>query len=155
MIRPRPRRRRHRFHGVEAVHSIGLLGTSARREFPCVSQAARAARQEVGVERDDHVSLRERISGRYVIAECEPRAGARVVGAGGVPLMPSGLRVVGQHIADLRRQRGRGGGFGQDPEICALQRRLAGERIPQRREEGWPRPNLAKVCDRACAIRII
>ena len=46
---------------VKPVHAVGVLGTPARGEIARVAQAARAAAEQIGVEREDDVGVIELI----------------------------------------------------------------------------------------------
>ena len=65
-----------------------LFGAAARGEIARVAEAAGPQAEEVGVEREDHVGALESVLRVDVFAEGELRAGARVVAARGIPLMP-------------------------------------------------------------------
>ena len=148
-------RRRHALERVEPVHAIGLLGTPPRREVARVAQRARSAAEEVGVERQDDVGLLEAVLRVDVLAERQLRAGARVLAAGRIPLMPFRGREAREQLADLRRQRRRVDRLGQDAEAGALERLLRRQRRADRAEKRRPRTDLAEVGQRLRAIGIV
>src|SRR5947208_5376667 len=88
MVGLRARRGERALEHVEAVH-LGRAGARAGGEIAYVAQVGRAAAQEVGVEGQDHVAFREAVSGVDVVAEGEPRPGARRVAADRLPLVPA------------------------------------------------------------------
>src|SRR5437899_12890256 len=88
MIRARAGERRQGFDRIETVHTVGALGPAPPSEVARVPQAARSATEEVGIEREDHVGAIEAVLRLDVIAECELRAGAGVLTARRIPLMP-------------------------------------------------------------------
>ena len=59
-----------------------------------------------------------------VLAERQLRAGARVVAAGRIPLMPPRRRKAREQLADLRGERRRADRLGQDAQAGALERLL-------------------------------
>ena len=85
---------------------LGILGPAAFGEFARVSQRAWATAEEIGVEREDDVGLIEMVLSVDVLAEGEPGAGARVVAARRIPLMPLRRREACEQIADLRGEGG-------------------------------------------------
>jgi hypothetical protein len=155
MIGTRSGRRRHRFDRIEPVHPIGLLGTPARGEVPRVPQAPGSGADEVGVERQDHVSAIEPVLRVHVFAKREFRAGTCAVAARRIPLMPFRGRVSSQHIANLRGERRRVDRLGEDAQPRAFERRLRRQRIANRTQERRPRPDLAEVGQRLRPVRIV
>src|SRR5437660_10214937 len=116
MIRARAGERRQGFDRIETVHTVGALGPAPPSEVARVPQAARSATEEVGIEREDHVGAIEAVLRLDVIAECELRAGAGVLTARRIPLMPLCRGEAREQIANLRSERRRVDRFGQDPQ---------------------------------------
>ena len=83
---------------------VGLLGPAPRGELARVAQAAGPAAEEVGVEREDDVGLLEAVLRVDGLAEREPRAGARVVAARRLPLVPLRRREAREQIAGSARR---------------------------------------------------
>ena len=148
-------RGRHALERVEPVHAVGALGPAPRGEIARVAQTARAAAEEVGVEREDDVGLVDAVLRLDVLAERELRAGAGVLAARRIPLVPLRGGKAREQIADLRGERRRAHRLGQDPQAGALERLLRRERGADRAEKRRPRPDLADVGERLRAIRIV
>ena len=104
MIGARAGWRRHALDGVQPVHPLGLFRTPSCRELARVTKRARSAGEEVGVEGQNHVGPVDAVVRVDDVAERQSGAKVRVVPAGGVPLMPPGLGIPGQHGLHLRRQ---------------------------------------------------
>ena len=138
-------RRRHALDRIQPVHRRRLFGTAARGEIASVAEAAGAAAEEVGVERENHVGAIEAVLALDVFAERELRARARVVAARGIPLMPPGRRVAAEEIANLGGERRRADRLGQQAKAAALERLLGVEDGANRTEESRPRANLAEA----------
>ena len=155
MIRPGAGGGRHALERVETIHPVGGLGPPPGAVVARVAQGARAAAEEIGVERDDDVGAIEVVLDLDVFAERELPAGADVLAAGRIPLVPSGGREAREEGADLGRQCRRAHRLGQDPQTGALKGLLRRERRPDRPEKRRPRPNLADVGERLRAIGIV
>jgi hypothetical protein len=94
MVGLHARRRRHRLGHVEPVHvGMAVAHTASGRKLPRVSHARGARAEEVGIEGDDGLRLREIVVRVDRRPERERRAGPRRVRSCGLPLVPLGLRI--------------------------------------------------------------
>ena len=88
MIRFRAGQRRRALDGVEAVHLLLVVGhPAAIGKVARIPHGRRAARQKIGVQRDDDVGFVEVIDGVGLSG-----GGASAVTSGRIPGMPLGLR---------------------------------------------------------------
>ena len=154
MVGLRARRGERALEHVEAVH-LGRAGAPAGGEVAHVAQVGRAAAQEVGVEGQDHLGVGEAVVGVDVVAEGEPRPGARRVAADRLPLVPARLGELAQERAELAREGGRGDGLGQDAEPGAPARALRPERRAEHRQEAAPRADVAQVGEGLRAVGVV
>jgi hypothetical protein len=148
---------RRGFGHVETAHALGRrVEPAARRERAGVLHAEGVlGGEEVGVERDDDVGLREVVHRLHVFAERQFRAGARVVTRRRFPLHPARLGVLRQNLLDLGGQRRRVDRLGEDAETGAPGGDLRRERALHRGDEGAPRANLAELGDGVRAIGVV
>ena len=103
MVGLRARRRECALGDVETVH--GRSGAPPGRELPHVCEVRRPAAEEVGVERDDDVRVREAIERPHVLAEGGEGSGADRVRRRRLPLMPARFGVLLEDGAELRAER--------------------------------------------------
>jgi hypothetical protein len=114
-----------------------------------------AGGDEVALDRHHDLGLGDPVQDVHGAPEREERARARGVTARGVPLVPLGLRERGQEAADLRGQRGRGDGLGEDADPRAAAPRLRDEDRAHGRDEGVPGPDLSAIGERLRAVRVV
>ncbi len=151
MIRLGSRRRRRALDHVQAVH--GRIGIAAAGEVADVFHVAgESGVEEVGVEGDDYVGLREIVAGLDRLAEGQLRAFEDVVAIHRLVDVPLGLRINLQEVAQLVGERGRRNRWGQNADACALQRFLRAERAADCAQKCRPR---ALVAHRHYALRAI
>src|SRR5277367_4183579 len=94
---------RRRLDHVEPVHRVvRTVQLAAAVKLPDVANVTRAARQEIGVQRKNNVSLFRTIDGADVATERQLAAFARAVAARRLPLVPLGARNLLQDTLDLR-----------------------------------------------------
>ncbi len=134
VIRAGARDARRGLDGVEAIHPSPLAVPAARGKFADGAQVAGPAGEEVGVEREDDVGLRE-IEDRFErLSEGRRGAGPDVVAVGRLPLVPARLGQLGQERRELRAESGRPDRLGQDAQPPSLPLLRLLERVAHRRE---------------------
>ncbi len=137
---------------IEPVHLLVVVGDSpARGEVLRITHRARAAGQEVGVERDDHVSLLEVVEGparRRLRAECG-RAGDWIV------LVPTGLRLVAKDACQHLGQRRGGDRRGEEVQARAALGLVGCQRLLHRSDEGGPSAYVSAEGHRLGAVRVV
>ena len=131
MIRLHPRRTRRALNHVQPAHlSIGIAPAGEIADVARV--AGEAGIQKVGVERDNHVGLREVVARLDGLAEGELRAFQRVVAIDWLVDMPLRLRIHREErlhlIFECRRRNGRS----KNANASTAQRLLNGERPSDR-----------------------
>jgi hypothetical protein len=155
VIRLRAGQRRAALDDIQAVHLLVVVGhPPAGREVLLVAHVAGPARQEVGVERHDHIGLVE-VADRRPLGAGLLCAEARAVAGHRVPLVPAGLGVLSQHVGHLLGERWGGHRAGEKTHACAPPRLLGAAGRLHRREEVAPRPDLAAVGDDLRAIGVV
>jgi hypothetical protein len=141
---------------VEAVdRPAGGAPAAPCGELPRQARLRRAARQEIRVERQDHVRVRETVDRVDRLAERQPRAVSGVVPRRRLPLVP--LRFGerrGEH-GELPRQRRRGDRFGQDPQARAAPRPLLFQDEAHLAEKRGPRADLAQLENRPRPVGVV
>jgi hypothetical protein len=141
---------------IEAVHRRRRPGARLppRREIARVAEVAGAAAGEVGVEGDDDVGLVEVVDSVHVRAEGHAQPFAHVVAVHRLPLVPLHARIGREELLDLRAERGRGDGLGEEAEAGAV--RLRGGRDgDERGDELAPGADLAELVDDLGAVGIV
>ncbi len=149
--------RRGRFGDVETAHALGRgVETAARGEGARVLHAEGVlGGEEIAVEREDHVRLREVVHGLDVFAERGAGAGADVVARGRFPLNPLGLRMRGENLLDLRGERRRVHRLREDAEPGAAGRGLGREGAADGADEAAPGTHLTELGGGARAVRVV
>ena len=143
---------------VETVRfDVGILllalGAATRHEVVRVAHRGPAAREEVGVDRDDDVGIREIVDRRQVGAEGELSPLAGVVAADRFVLMPASLRQrlqQGLALAGERRRRDRRAEDSQPRTVAADRQCAAGGA-----DEFAPGGDDADVLDRLRTVGIV
>src|SRR5207245_5711433 len=92
------------------------LGAAPASELARVPQASGAAREQIGIQRNNHVGFFNLIDGVHVPAERLARALARWVAADGLVLVPLGLGELAEQAANLVRQRRRNYRFAEQTQ---------------------------------------
>ncbi len=145
---------RCRLDGVEPVHLPGpRLATGGK--VAGIAEPPGAGREEVGVERQDHVGLVEVIADRDIRTEGKPGPRAGLVASGGLVLVPFCLGQVVAEPADLARQRGRGHRFGQDPQPRPLARPRGVDGALGFEQEGVPGADQPPAGDDLRAVGVV
>ena len=156
MIRLGSRERRRALHRVEPVHRLPLFGDAPPiGEVARVPHAARPTGEEVGVEREDDVRLVEVIDRFARPPRRTASSGARAVARHRVVLVPSGLRIRGEHRRHQFSQGRRRHRPAEDPQSCALKGLLLRKSRRQRRAEVRPGPQLTSVRNDLRAIWVV
>ena len=156
MIGARPGVGRVALNGVKAIERRRLaLQPAARCERARIPNARRSGAEEVGVERQDHVGLVDRILRVDVLAKRELAARSGIVTAGRIPLNPLRLRILRQKTAYLRGQGRRRNRFRQNPDAGALTGFLHLERILECGRERAEGTDVAEIGDVARPVRIV
>src|SRR5262249_15894487 len=127
MIGASARRRRHRLERVETTHPVALFWTTPCGKVPRVPYGTGSAREEIRIQRHDHIRLLEVVVSLYILAKCQFRPGPRVLPAGWIPLVPSSCGKSCEQLTDLRGKRWRADRLGQDAKSRALARLLGDE----------------------------
>ena len=149
MIRLGAGERRRALDGVEPVHRGVFLGqTPAAGEILRIPDAPGSARQEIGVERHDHVGFVELVD-RARLARAAARPRDRVV------LVPLRAGVVAQDFPQQRGERGRRNRRRQEMNAGAGTSLLVAQRLLHGADEPRPSPHLAAEVDRLCPIGVV
>ena len=139
MIGRHPRRRRQTLDGVEPIRRVRRTRDAPpRRPLARVAQRHRSRRQQIGVERDDDVGLRQVVGGLEPAAEGELGAGKRMFERWkGRAERHLHVRVQGANARQEAVNGGRAGGLEQDAQagaiVAARAAQALGELIPRRR----------------------
>jgi hypothetical protein len=170
VIRLRARQGRRALDRVEPVHRRGRLAPFGRRaravfrvdrraapisEVARVPDAGRAAAEEVGVERHDHVGLVEVIDRVGGLAGGLPRSRPRAVPRHAVPLVPLRLRKRLLDLRDLIGRRGRRHRLRQETDARPPLALLVRQDVLDRRQEVPPAPDVAAVEDGLRPIGVV
>ncbi len=139
MIGRRADQRRRAFDGVDPAHlrAVGL-DASPIGELPGVTQAARHADQEIGVERNDQLGRGKIVDRVDRFAEGQLRLPWRTLSRASGVLMPLGLGHRREQPIQLPAERGRGDRFAQDRQAFAARRRDAWQMLGERAEQMVP-----------------
>ena len=150
------RERRRALDRVEPVHRLPLFGDAPPiGEVARVPHAARTTGEEVGVEREDDVRFVEVID-RFAGPPSRPAGrGARAVARHRIVLVPSGLRICGEHGGHQLGQGRRRHRPAEDPQSPALKGLLLRKSRRQRRTEVRPGAQLTSVSNDLRAIWVV
>ncbi len=125
------------------------------REGARRGEGAGARDERVGVERDDGVGLREVVPRLDGLPVREPGARPHGVAAGGLPLVPAGLRHRREDGAELSGERRRRDRLGQDPQAVARERRVDLHARGELVREVRPGADLSEAGDRLGAVGVV
>ena len=143
VIRLRAGQRGRALHRIQPVHRLALFGDApAVREVAGVTHHPWTGGQEVGIEREDDVSLVEVVERLGGPAGGLLRAGAGAVTGNRVVLVPLGLRIRLENGRDELGQRRRRQRAAQDPQPGAARAFLLGQRVRQSGAEVGPAAEL-------------
>ena len=141
---------------VQPVHLRPLAARlAARGELAQEAQARRVARDEVGLEAEDHVGPLEAVLRLDRLAEGQDGPRPAVVAAGGLPAHPLRLRESSEDAGHLRGEGRRGHAAGQEAQARAPLRLLLVERLAERGVEVAPGSVLADVEDRLRSVGVV
>lgn len=146
----------NRFYRVQPVHGLepGRY-PPPRREVAGVAHAARPPAENVGVERNHHVRLGEVVDAFNVLAERPLRALQGVVPPNRLIRMPARQGKERKQVSELRRERRRRDGSGQDPEAGALRCPVLFQLSHHGRRKRVPAARAAEVLHDLRAVRIV
>ena len=117
--------------------------------------ALRTIAEEIGVDREDDVSLLDRVLRIDVVAKRQAASLACLMAAHRLPLDPLCLRQACDQLVNLRRERWRGDGFGEQTDAAPLLGLLRVQHGAHGADERAEGPDLTEIGERLRAIGIV